>query len=67
MKLYRTKVPIIAHDILEALVTDNDIEISAEHRPEAERDLAAIMDDYLRRDNDFRNEVRDHMARRIIP
>lgn len=67
MKLYRTKVPTIAHDILEALVNDHDIEISPEHRPEAERDLAAIMEDYLRRDNDFRNEVRDHMARRSIP
>jgi hypothetical protein len=67
MKLYRTKVPTIAHDVLEALVHDNEIEIDTANRPEAERDLVAIMEDYLRRDNDFRNTVRDHMARRNIP
>jgi hypothetical protein len=67
MKLYRAKVAQIAHEVVEVLVKDNDIEIAPEHRGEAEKDLVAIMEEFLRRDNDFRNLVRDDMASRNIP
>lgn len=67
MKLYRTKIPTIAREIIEQLVADNDVEIRAERKEEAEKDLVAIMEEFIRRDGDFRNRVRDHMANRAIP
>ena len=67
MKLYRNKIPAIAHDVLEVLIVDNDIEIEPAKRPEAEKDLVAILEEFQRRDNDFRNLVRDDMAARQIP
>lgn len=67
MKLYRAKVPVIAHEVIDLLVNEGDIEIATDNREEAEKDLVAIMEDFLRRDNDFRNLVRDHMANRNIP
>jgi hypothetical protein len=36
--------------------------VKVENREEAERDLAAIMDEYLRRDSELREQIRDHMA-----
>lgn len=67
MRLYRAKVPVIAKDVIELLCNDGDIEVAGENREEAERDLVAIMDEYLRRDNAFRNQVRDVMDRRSLP
>lgn len=67
MKLYRAKIPAIAREVLEALSAENDIEIQPENRPEAEKDLVAIMEEFLRRDTDFREAVRDHMAARNMP
>ena len=67
MKLYRAKIPAIAREVLEVLASENDIEIQPENRPEAEKDLVAIMEEFLRRDNDFREAVRDYMAARNIP
>lgn len=67
MRLYRAKVPVIAKEVIETLATDGDIEVLGENREEAERDLAAIMEEYLRRDNAFRNRVRDFMDRRNLP
>lgn len=67
MKLYRAKIPTIAKDVIERLVTEGDVEIAGEARPEAEADLVAIMEEFIRRDFDFRNRVRDEMAKRKIP
>lgn len=67
MKLYRSKVPQIAADCIEALVRDGDIEVPPESREEAQRDFIAIMEDYLRRENELNEELRDYMARAGIP
>lgn len=67
MKLYRSKVPVIAQETIDTLVRDGDIEVAFENLEEARKDLAAIMEEYLRRDNDFRNRVRDDMAAANIP
>ncbi|HMV70230.1 MAG TPA: DUF507 family protein [Myxococcota bacterium] len=66
MKLYRAKVPAIASECLARLAADGDIELDGEHRADAEADLAAIMEDYLNRDNALREEIRDHMSRRSM-
>ena len=67
MKLYRARIPAIAHAVLDRLVTEADVEIEPENREEAERDLVAIMEMYLRRDQDLREEVREVMERKAIP
>ncbi|MCB9676569.1 MAG: DUF507 family protein [Alphaproteobacteria bacterium] len=67
MRLYRAKVPVIAKEVIEVLTTDGDIEVAPENRDEAEKDLEAIMEEFLRRDNSFRNSVRDHMDARKLP
>ena len=67
MKLYRAKVPVIAKETIALLVNDGDIEVEPENREEAERDLAAIMEEYLRRDQSFRASIKDDMARRNTP
>ncbi|MCK6506180.1 DUF507 family protein [Myxococcota bacterium] len=67
MKLYRMKVPAIAHDVIERLVAEGMIEVTGEGRPEAELDLVAVMEEYLRRDHELRESVREHMARHSVP
>lgn len=67
MKLYRAKIPEIAKQTIALLVQEGDIEVESENREEAERDLQAIMEEYLRRDSDFRTRVKDDMARRNTP
>lgn len=67
MKLYRAKIPVISKAVFDRLTEDGDIEVDPENREEAEKDLTAIMEDYLRRDNDLRNRIKDFMAKRNIP
>ncbi len=67
MKLYRAKIPAIAKDVVERLTTDGDIDVPADHKEEAEKDLAAIMDEYVRRDGELRERVREHMSQRNMP
>ncbi len=67
MKLYRTRIPQIATAVIERLCADGDIEVAGSDRDEAASDLVAIMESYLRRDNDLREAVRDEMDRKNIP
>ena len=62
MKLYRTRIPTIAKAVVEQLCNGGDIEVELENRPEAEQDLVSIMEEYLRRDYQLRDKVKDHMA-----
>ena len=55
MKLYRAKVPTIASEIIATLVRDGDIDVPHEMFEEAEKDLIAIMDEFMRRDAEFRD------------
>jgi hypothetical protein len=67
MKLYRTRIPEIAKKVIEELVKEGSIEVLAENRAEAELDLVAVMEEYLRRDSHLRESVRETMSRRGIP
>ncbi len=67
MKLYRSRVPQIARAVIGRLIQDGDIEVEPEGREEAERDVIAIFEEFLRRDDDLRETVRDVMARNQIP
>lgn len=65
MRLYRTKVAEIARDAIMALTTTGDIEVN--DLEEAQQDLVAIMEEFLRRDGELRRRVKDHMARHNMP
>ncbi len=67
MKLYRSKIPVIAKQVVDRLVEEGDIEVLPERREEAEMDLTAIMEEFRRRDMQLRDNLRDHMAARKIP
>lgn len=67
MKLYRTRIPQIASAVIERLSADGDIEVEGTDREEAASDLVAIMESYLRRDNDLREAVRDEMDKKNLP
>ncbi len=67
MKLYRTRIPQIASAVIERLSADGDIEVEGSDREEAASDLVAIMESYLRRDNDLREAVRDEMDKKNLP
>ena len=67
MRLYRTRIPMIANAVIEKLCNDVDIDVELDERPEAEQDLVAIMETFLKRDLDLRDAVKDTMSRRAIP
>jgi hypothetical protein len=67
MRLYRAKVPSIAAAVVADLNDAGSIEVTPENRPEAEKDLVAIMEAFLNRDGELRVSVKDRMARHNIP
>ncbi len=67
MRLYRTRIPVIANAVIERLCNENDIDVALQDRGEAEQDLVAIMETFLKRDLDLRDAVKDTMSRRAIP
>jgi len=67
MKLYRARIPTIATTVIAELCKTEEIEVEAANRAEAELDLIAVMEEYLRREMELRETVREHMARHSIP
>ena len=67
MKLYRVKIGPIAHEVIQTLNDTALIEVDPEKRAEAELDLVAIMEEYLRRDTALREAVRENMSAHNIP
>lgn len=66
MKLYRAKIPEISSTVISRLTESGAIEVTAANRQEAEKDLTAIMETYLREDRKIREAVRENMAERRI-
>lgn len=67
MKLYRARIPAIARAVVERLCREGDIEVAPENREEAERDIVAILEMFVRRDQELHESVREDMERRGIP
>jgi hypothetical protein len=67
MKLYRAKVSEIAREVLETLQQGEDIEVLGDNQAEAEQDLIAVMEEFLRREYELRDKIREHMADQRIP
>ena len=66
MRIYRSQVPRLAEEILETLVREEDIAITPVNLSEADQDLRAIMDEYMRQESKIVQEVRDIMHERQI-
>lgn len=64
MKLYRSRIPTIAHAIVERLCNDGDIEVLPENREEAARDIIAIIETFQKRDSELHESTREAMERR---
>lgn len=67
MKLYRARIPAIATAVITRLSDDGDIDVEPADRAEAASDLVAIMEMYLRRDNELRDAVRNEMEKKNMP
>lgn len=61
MRLYRSQIPRIAEDIIGKLQLDGDIVVEDTDRSEAEQDIRAIMEEYLRQEHRIVQETREHM------
>ncbi len=62
MRLYSAKVSVIAAEIVKKLVSDGDIETS--NPAEVELDIAAILNEYIKRDRQIADRAKDIMEKR---
>ncbi len=61
MRLYRSQIPRISEDIIGTLQLDGDIVVDNADRAEAEQDIRAILDEYLRQESRVVQETREFM------
>ena len=66
MRMYRSQIPRIAEDIIATLNTDGDIVVDDKARSDAEEDLKAIMEEYLRQESRVVQETREFMEENQI-
>ena len=66
MRLYRSQIPRLAEDIIGTLALGGEIVVEMSERPEAEQDIRAIMDEYLRQEHRVVQETREIMEQRQI-
>ncbi|HCF61267.1 MAG TPA: DUF507 domain-containing protein [Myxococcales bacterium] len=64
MRLYPKVIPAIAREIIQALMTDKDIEVEPLRIADAEMDMAAIMREYLANEERVNNATREALERR---
>lgn len=65
MKLYATKIPVIAAELIRKLKDDGDIDVS--DPKEAQLDVEAVLKEYLRLDRELTEQAKDFMERRRLP
>ncbi len=59
MKLYSSKVPVIAMDIVRLLTAEKDIEVGS--TKEVEADIEAVLREYLRMERDLTEKAKDRV------
>ena len=59
MKLYSSKVPVIAMDIVRVLTAEKDIEVTSAR--EVEADIEAVLREYLRMERDLTEKAKDRV------
>jgi len=65
MRLYNTKVPLVATEIVRTLSADQSIAVS--NAAEAELDVQAILKEYLRLDRELTDKAKDLVAQKGLP
>jgi hypothetical protein len=65
MRLFSSKVPVIAAEIVRKLVADEDLE--AEHPAEVEKDVEAVLNEYLRLEREVTTKTKELMDGRKLP
>ena len=65
MRLYSGKIPTIATEVVQALRAGGGIDTEAPK--EVERDVVAVLDSYIRAEQDAVNSAKDHIASRGLP
>ncbi len=64
MKLYTSKIPTIAEELIRSLVEAGDIEVT--DVPEAQLDVEAILKEYVRLDREFTDQAKDLLEQRKL-
>ncbi len=67
MKLYRSKIEPLAKDILGTLNAARAIEVAPDRVAEAELDVRAILDQYVRVDTEVLDRAKDLVQQRNLP
>jgi hypothetical protein len=62
MKLMSGKVPALAHDVVEALVSSATIEVLPDQVHEVEMDIESVLREYIRLDREITDKARDIIA-----
>ena len=65
MRLFSSKVPVIAGEIVKKLVADEDLE--AERPAEVEKDVEAVLNEYLRLEREVTTKTKELMDGRKLP
>jgi uncharacterized protein len=64
MRLFNSKIPIIARDIVRQLTAAGDIEVN--NHEEAELDIQSVLKEYLRMEREITDQAKDLMERRKL-
>jgi hypothetical protein len=64
MRLYKSKIPKIAMEVVSSLGAAEDIEVTTEKVPELEMDIRAILDGYVRTEERVVDEAKEIMERK---
>ena len=64
MKLYTSKIPTIAEELIRTLGEAGDIEVN--DIPEAQLDVEAILKEYVRLDREFTDQAKDTLEKRQL-
>jgi uncharacterized protein len=65
MRLYAGKIPVIAAEIIKALLDDEDISVN--DKAEAELDVQAVLKEYLRLEREITDKAKDLLQKRNLP
>ena len=64
MKLYMTKIPSIAHEVVQSLVSAQDIEVN--DGKEAQLDVEAVLKEYVRLDREVTDRAKDQLEEKHL-
>ncbi len=67
MKVYPGRIAIMCKEIVDALTTEEQIEVEQEMLEEVELDIASIFKEYIRTDREITDKGRDVIAERSLP